>query len=74
MAKLCEACNQKFYESLIRNCPKKPGHFICLYCCRKCKWQYRVENTGICGCKAFDEMREKEAEQVDAKQRRKNNP
>ena len=60
MVVLCEACNRKFHESVIRECPKKPGHYICLYCCRKCKWSYRNSMGGIYGCKAFDEKKARE--------------
>ena len=59
MAILCECCNREYYESVIRECPKKLGHYICLYCCHRCKRQYKGEWTGW-GCLAFD--REKTAE------------
>lgn len=64
--KLCEACRLRYPECSIRECPKKPGHYICYQCCRKCKWHYR----GLCGtwgCKAFDAAREEEREAVVAK-------
>ncbi len=67
MAILCEACNRKFYESVVRECPMKAGHFICLYCCHKCKRQYKGEWVGW-GCMAFDEQRSS----ADGVQRRRN--
>lgn len=60
MAILCECCNREFYESVIRECPKKLGHYICLYCCRKCKRSYRDSMGGIYGCKAFDAQKDAE--------------
>ena len=58
MAIECEACGRKFYESVVRVCPKKDGeHWICQYCCRRGKRQYKGEWTGW-GCRAFDEKRE----------------
>lgn len=47
----CEACGKEWHEDLVRECPKKRGHFICRYCCVKCKW---VELGGVgTGCRAF---------------------
>ena len=51
----CEACGRRLYESVIRECPLKKGHYICRYCCRKCKRHYLAEIGQ--GCKAFDEER-----------------
>lgn len=57
MAIVCERCKRKFYESVMRVCPKKDGeHWICLYCCHRCKRQYKAAWTGW-GCKAFDERK-----------------
>ena len=57
MAIVCEACKRKFYDSLIRVCPKKDGeHRICLYCCQRCKWHYKGD-AGLWGCKAFDDKK-----------------
>ena len=62
MPVVCEACGRKFYESVVRVCPKKDGeHWICLYCCHKCKRQYKDAWTGW-GCVAFDERRAAELE------------
>lgn len=58
----CEACGRKWYESVVRECVKKHGHWICMYCCRRCKWVYAGE-VGI-GCKAFDEERAKGEERT----------
>lgn len=55
MAILCEACNRKWHDCLIRECPKKPGHRICYYCCKRCKWHY--DALAGRGCRAFDEMK-----------------
>ena len=52
----CEACGRRYYDSVIRECPKKPGHYICMYCCGKCK-RRTVEEPGF-GCKAFDKAKE----------------
>lgn len=61
---LCEACHRRYYDSVIRECPKKPGHYICMYCCGKCK-RRTVEESGF-GCKAFDEKKERQkGEQAD---------
>lgn len=49
---LCEACHRSFYDSVVRECPKKPGHFICAYCCKKCKHRERVGTMN--GCKAWE--------------------
>lgn len=68
MAILCEACNRKFYESVIRECPKKPGHYICLYCCHKCKRQYKGIG-GTWGCRAWDEA--KAAQEAAAREKKK---
>ena len=51
----CEACNRNFYESVVRECPLKKGHYICQYCCRRCKRSY-AKGTGR-GCKAWDRER-----------------
>ena len=64
----CEACGKKFYESVMRECPKKPGHYICLYCCKKCKWRYKGP-AGTWGCRAFDER--KAREEAEAKEKAK---
>lgn len=50
---LCEGCFKRYYASVIRECPRKPGHYICMYCCGKCKRRYAAE-PGY-GCTAFDE-------------------
>ena len=71
MAVVCEACKRKFYESLIRNCPKKVGHFICLYCCKKCKNHYRADGGGIWGCRAFDEQKAAEDAMAAEKEKEK---
>lgn len=57
--RLCEACKVKYYESVIWECPKKP--YICMYCCRKCRWHYRVEGSGMVGRKAWDEEHQRES-------------
>ena len=63
MAIECEACGRKFYESVVRVCPKKDGeHWICLYCCGKCKRRYRADGGGLFGCRAFDERKAAEKE------------
>ena len=55
----CEACGNRFYELSVRECPKKPGHYICLYCCQKCKRHYKA--GAMVGCRAWDkEHRERE--------------
>lgn len=56
MTILCEACFKNYHDSVIRECPKKKGHYICMYCCRKCKRRYAAEPGE--GCKAFDEGKE----------------
>lgn len=58
MAIKCEACGNRYYDSVVRECPKKPGHFICMYCCGKCKRRY-AKNTSF-GCKAADEAKQDE--------------
>lgn len=69
MAIVCECCKRKFYESVMRVCPKKDGeHWICLYCCHKCKRQYKAAWTGW-GCKAFDER--KAAQEAAAREKKK---
>ena len=71
MAIVCEACKRKFYDSLIRVCPKKDGeHRICLYCCMKCKHHYKGE-AGLWGCKAFDEAKEAEKQKKTASKEEK---
>lgn len=60
MTVLCEACFKKYHDSVIRECPKKPGHYICMYCCRKCKRRYAAEPGE--GCVAFDEGKERRLE------------
>ena len=63
MAIECECCHRVFYESVMRACPKKDGeHWICLYCCHKCKQQYKAAEVGLgaWGCRAFDEKKAKE--------------
>jgi hypothetical protein len=58
--KECECCKRVFYESVMRVCPKKDGeHWICQYCCRRCKWQYKDAYTGW-GCWAWDEKKASE--------------
>lgn len=50
----CEVCGNAYYESVAGECPLKPGHFICMYCChRKCKRSYLW--NGMQRCKARDE-------------------
>ena len=59
MAIKCEACGRAYYDSVMRVCPKKDGeHWICLYCCHRCKRQYRVGT--LWGCRAFDEQKSDE--------------
>ena len=62
----CVACGNKFYESLIRDCPVKPGNPVCLYCCRKCKRSYKGM-AGTWGCRAFEER--KAREEAEAKEK-----
>lgn len=62
---VCEACKRRMYESTVRACPKKDGtHYVCQYCCRRCKRQYKGEWTGW-GCRAFDEKKALEAAMVE---------
>lgn len=49
----CEACGNKFFEVVVRECPKKVGHWICQYCCWRCKRSYGYI-VGR-GCRAWDE-------------------
>lgn len=58
----CEACHEKYQECAVRECPKKPGHYICQYCCMKCKRSY-AGYVGR-GCVAFDRMKAENAEVV----------
>lgn len=48
---VCEACGREWHEDLVRECPKKPGHYICRYCCVKCKWV--VFGCVGWGCRAY---------------------
>ena len=56
----CEACHDKYQACAVRECPKKPGHWICQYCCRKCKRSYKAD-VGW-GCIAFDKAKAQAAE------------
>lgn len=49
---VCEACGNEWHEGLVRECPKKRGHYICRYCCFRCKWVKKV--GGMTGCAAFE--------------------
>ena len=71
MSRRCEACHERYQDCVVRECPKKPGHMICLYCCRRCKRSYKAY-VGW-GCIAFDAAKresagreEKKAEDEDA--------
>ena len=53
----CEVCGNGYHESVAGECPLKPGHCICMYCCmRKCKRSYLW--NGMQRCKAKDQTRE----------------
>ena len=70
----CEVCGNKWYESLAGECPKKPGHFICMYCCRKCKYSYEYSVGGVrvgYRCRAFDEKKEKREQEAKKKEKSK---
>ncbi len=54
----CEVCKNRYSDCSVRECVKKPGHWICFSCCRRCKWSY-VALVGI-GCKAFDAVKASE--------------
>ena len=48
----CEVCRNEYYASVAGECPLKPGHFICMYCCsRKCKRSYRWNGMQTCRAK-----------------------
>ena len=53
--RVCEVCRNRYHDCSVRECIKKPGHWICFSCCRKCKWGY-VSVVGV-GCKAYDTAR-----------------
>ena len=49
----CGKCHNEFYELQIRKCPheavnRQYGNYICVYCCKKCKF-VQADGTGwIC--------------------------
>lgn len=51
----CGLCGKKWYESLIRTCPKREGKKVCMYCCRLCSQSYR--DGGTQGCRGADAAR-----------------
>lgn len=54
----CEVCGRSWHDSVAGECPLKPGHFICMYCCmRKCERSYLW--NGMQRCKAKEETKEK---------------
>ena len=53
----CQRCGKKYYDSLIRECPKEPGRKYCMYCCGSCSEAYR-DGSGW-GCRAADAARSK---------------
>lgn len=63
----CEVCGNGYHDSVAGECPLKPGHYICMYCChRKCKRSYLW--YGMQRCKARDEaIAKKKAEQEKGK-------
>ena len=53
----CEVCGRSWHDSVAGECPLKPGHFICMYCCRSnCKRSYISD--GMHGCRAKDRARD----------------
>lgn len=45
----CEVCKNDYYDSVAGECPLKPGHYICMYCCmRKCKRSYLWNDAQRC--------------------------
>lgn len=65
----CEVCGNAYYDSVAGECPMKPGHFICMYCChRKCKRSYLW--YGMQRCKARDEAIAKAKEQSNTKEKK----
>ena len=51
----CGWCGRRFYDSLLRDCPERPGRKICMYCCRDCPNSIK-EGTGE-GCRAMPKKR-----------------
>jgi hypothetical protein len=47
----CGLCGKKWYESLIRACPKREGKKVCMYCCRMCPEHHRDEGGQSCGAR-----------------------
>lgn len=47
----CDACKNRYYDVCIRECVKKSGRWVCLYCCQRCKWHYKVQS--MVGCRAM---------------------
>ena len=54
----CGLCGKKWYESLIRACPKREGKKVCMYCCRMCGHSY-LSRLGGWACRLKDQEREK---------------
>lgn len=48
----CEVCGREWHPSVAYECKRKPGHYICRYCCGKCKWFYKAE-VGT-GCRPIE--------------------
>lgn len=51
----CGLCGKKYYESLLRDCPERPGRNFCAYCCRICHHHYQDGSTQ--GCREADALR-----------------
>ena len=55
----CSKCGYEFSESMVRKCPSEAvtrlvGPYICLYCCRKCKYNKQVTGGSQCELKILE--------------------
>lgn len=55
----CGWCGRRYYDSLLRDCPERPGRKICMYCCRDCPQSIK-EGTGE-GCRAMPKKKKGKA-------------
>lgn len=62
----CGVCGRSWHDSAAGECPLKPDHFICMYCCmRKCKRSYLW--FGMQRCKAKDKAIEEAKQEKEKK-------
>lgn len=63
----CVVCGRTWHDSAAGPCPTREGKIVCMYCCRKCRHNYRMDGFSGQRCRERDKARVKEKAEKEKK-------